>query len=468
MLLCYLLDKDDAAVQQELPAVLSLFEKNSQKIKEEQNRNHFFDAEHDVYDLAIDYECARGNAEASFNYAEFSRARSLLGEMTGGAAPDNDRVLRDEVMSAVSQPITVERLKKWLPAKLQIIEYAVLKDRLLIWIMTQTKFEMIQKPLASSTLEATIDEYLRVLPRGDELSLRQERLLAARLHEILFAPIEEYLDEGEEVALVPDKMIFKIPFAALLSGQTGRRIVEDYTLLYSPSATVLVICSDLARTKAQPKEAERVLSVGDPNFDRRRYSRLPGLPGAATEARKIASLYTASDPLVKQDAVKRQIELKLPWAEIIHFATHYIVDGYSPDRSRLVLTAGSGAGATEADGDLYMEEIKARRLPKAKLVILAACNSGIERYYAGEGIIGMSRAFIMARVPLVIASQWAVESNSTSELMIDFHGLRKTPEMSTTQALRQAQLNMMSHENERYCRPYYWAGFFPIGGYADY
>lgn len=468
MLQCYLLNKDDAAVRQELPAVLSLFEDNRQKIKEEQIRNHFFDAEQDIYDLVIDYEYNCQNIQESFNYAELSRARSLLYQISPGMTDVNKpspTVLADTV---ASQPLTLTGLQKHLPADLQLVEFAVLQNRLLIWVITWARFETIELQIPASALEAVMTEYLRVLPRSDDDSIRRERELAAELYDWLFAPLEGYLNKEEELVLVPDKFLFKVPFAALLSRQTDRRVVEDYSLLCSPSATISVLCSNLALKKSTSKEAEKVLSVGDPKFNKQRYPSLPRLPMAATEARTIAFLYSARALFVHDEAIKKEIEPKLDWADVIHFATHYHADDYSPAKSRLVLADRGGASMSDRSSDLSMEEIQTRRLARAKLVVLAACQSGIERYYAGEGLIGLSRAFIIAGVPLVIASQWKVDSDPTAQLMIDFHQYRKTRHLSTTQALRLAQISMMNHEDERYRQPYYWAGFFPIGGHVKY
>lgn len=464
MLLCHLLNKDDPAIEQELPVVLNLFEQNRQKIKEEQSLNHFFDAEQNVYDLAIDYENSRKNEEQSFNYAEFSKARSLLGALTS-----NDAAAPGAVISPASPPLTFARLRERPLPGLQLIEYAVLQSRLLIWVVTKTRFEVIDRPISVADLESLTNQYLRILPGGDKDSIEQERRLASQLYEWLFAPVEGYLNKAEDVAIVPDKFLFKVPFAALLSQETGRRVVNDYTLLYAPSATVLVICSDLARLKTQKKEAERLLSVGDPLFNRQQHPDLRDLPSAAFEAGKVAFYYRTRAILIKDAALKERIEPELTCADIIHFAAHYVADDFSPDKSRLLLTAKTSTKTDNAAAsDLTLLEIQSMRLPNAKVAILSACQSGIERYYAGEGLIGLSRAFIMAGIPLVVASQWSVESDSTAELMIDFHRLRKTQNMSTTQALRQAQLDMLSHEDERYRRPYYWAAFFPIGGHASY
>ena len=465
ILLCHLLNRNDERVENQLPLVVDLYERYRHKIREEQNRNHFFDVEQDVYDLAIDYEANRHNIEQSFYYAETSKARSLLDEITGGSVTSDDTAMPDTVISAVSQPLTFAQLQQRLPANLQVIEYAVLHNRLLVWVVTRSHIEAVEQPVSSSILEPVVNEYLQVLSRSDAVSIEQEQQLAGQLYEWLFAPLKRYLNQANETVIVPDKCLFKIPFAALLSRQSGQRLVEEYTLVYAPSATVMVHCSELAHKKPPDKAAERLLSVGNPAFNRQQHPELADLPAAASECEKIAAFYRSKAIFTNQNAVKERIKAEFIRAEVIHLAAHYLTDELSFSKSRLLLTAKPEA--TTAD-DLTLQEIQSMRLPATKLAILSACQSGIERLFAGEGIIGLARAFMVTGIPLVIASQWAVDSNTTAELMIHFHQLRKVQNSTTTQALRQAQIAMLHHADERYRRPYYWAAFFPIGGCVSY
>jgi CHAT domain-containing protein len=462
MLLCYLLDKDDAGVGRELPMVLDLFEQNRQKIKEEQNRNHFFDTEQNVYDLAIDYQYDRGNLERSFYYVELSRARSLLSALIQGA-----KSLDDPDVSAVSQPFTLAELAARLSPEAQLVEYAVLEDRLLIWMISRSRVEVIERPTPAALIESSTNEYLHALMGRDAGSVERERQLAAQLHELLFAPIEGFLNKDQEVAIVPDKMLFKVPFGALVTRE-GSRVINDYTLLYAPSATVMVVCSEQAAAKDRNRENERVLSVGNPAFNESEHRDLRALHSAEFEAQQIASFYRTKAIFTGAEASKERIGSEMRQADVIHFATHYLPDDFSSRNSRLLLSAVADKKESGDTGDLSLEEIQSMLLPRAKLAILSACRSGIERYYAGEGVVGLSRAFMVAGVPLVVASLWEIETDSASNLMVDFHRIRKTENLSTVQALRRAQIDMLNSEDERYRQPYYWAAFFPIGGHASY
>ncbi len=107
------------------------------------------------------------------------------------------------------------------------------------------------------------------------------------------------------------------------------------------------------------------------------------------------------------------------------------------------------------------------KLPRTRLVVLSACQTGIERQYGGEGPTGFARQFIIAGVPEIVASLWPVDSEPTAQLMIAFHRHRKTDGVPTAEALRRAQLEMIEGDDPRYRRPYYWASFVAIGGFSN-
>jgi CHAT domain-containing protein len=117
---------------------------------------------------------------------------------------------------------------------------------------------------------------------------------------------------------------------------------------------------------------------------------------------------------------------------------------------------------------LQAYEIYRLPLSRLRLVILSACRSGVERYYGGEGMVGVSRPFIAKGVPLVVASLWEVDPEATTKLMIRFHEYRKPKTLLTAEALRMAQLSLLHGSDSSQRQPYYWASFESIGGYANY
>jgi CHAT domain-containing protein len=171
--------------------------------------------------------------------------------------------------------------------------------------------------------------------------------------------------------------------------------------------------------------------------------------------------------LVGEDAREQKIKAEMKNAEVLHLALHYLVDQDSQLLSELVLAKEAHAiGNTE--GELHAYEIYQLNLPRTKLAVLSGCQTGIDRNFDGEGAVSIARPFLAAGVPLVVASLWPVESDSTAELMVQFHKHRKVDHRTTVEALRLAQRDMLKNNTTEYRHPYYWASFVVIGGYARF
>lgn len=466
-LLCRLALGDDPAVRRELPEVLGLFENYRPRIAEERNRNSFFDAEQGVYDIAISlaYERWR-DAELAFKYSEDSRARTLMDLLVVGGRVSAGAGGEEEVTaSGVVRPAALADLRSRLPDGVQLVQYAALEDRLLVWLVSKTRFEAFERKATAAELETKVHNFLRLLREDAGHPKREEvRREAESLYELLISPVEPLLARGGVVALIPDKALGHLPFAALVSPRTGDYFVREHALVSASSANVFLLCSEAARRRAGTGP-ERVLSVGNPSFDRTAFRSLTDLPSAGREAEEVAHIYGADGALLGPEATKERVVDGLGSADVVHLAGHYVVDERSPELSQLLL-AKSPAG--EEAGVLRMREIMRGGVGHARLITLSACNTAVERYYKGEGAVGLSRSFLAAGVPLVVATQWAVESESTAVLMTAFHRYRKQDGLNTGEALRRAQLEMAAGADECFRRPYYWAGFMVVGGHADY
>ncbi len=462
--LCYVAIDDSNAVERELSVVMGLYEDNRATIREEQNRNAFFDNEQSVYDLAIDYEFKQADLERAFVYSEQSRARSLLDALQGRATLSETGGEPDMNALSVSRPLSLTEIKYRLPARLQVIQYSVLQDKVLIWLLSNTQFEVVEVRIPQEQIEASVRDYMRMLKSHDESQQREIKHAATALYQQLISPVVERLNKDYEVCIIPDKILFHLPFASLISPRTGAYFISDFTLLVAPSASSLILCSEAAQHRLMSKN-EALLSVGNPTFDHRLYPGLPDLPHAAREAREIGHLYNHATTYVGPEAVKDSIERQMAKVDVIHFACHYLVDENSPMQSKLILAANLKASS---DGAMASYEILRHKFERPRLVVLSACETNIERYYAGEGVIGLSRTFISAGVPLVVASQWLVDSDATAELMIKFHDYRKRHGLSTVTALRRAQLDLLNDPNGLYRQPFYWAAFVAMGGNAEF
>src|SRR5690349_4946585 len=153
--------------------------------------------------------------------------------------------------------------------------------------------------------------------------------------------------------------------------------------------------------------------------------------------------------------------------DVLHLASHYIPEPASPMMSRVIL-AGNGNASNREQSEssvLHAYDVYLLKPLRVRLAVLAGCRTAVEGYVNGEGAIGLGRPFNAAGVPLVVASLWPVDSLATTDLMIDFHRLRKQKSLSSAQALQAAQVQMLQNGNPSYRSPYYWASFSLTGGY---
>ncbi len=467
-LICYLAQGDRDRVRQESEAALGLLEQYRSEILEEDRRNNFFDIEQSVYDLAIEFEFSRmRDPEKAFEYSEASKARSLLnlidsytGRRPGGNKPEP---------IPVSSPLNLRAIQDQLSDRVQILQYAVLKDRLLIWLLSKTGIVATEEVISENELRQKSIDYLKCVSRPSAGEEQKRWSTGKELFDLLIGPIASSLDRNKVICIVPDKTLSYLPFAALVSQTSPKYLIEDYALLISPSSSVFVLCSDVALKKPRVP-SETLLSVGNPRFDRTAFPGLMNLPSAETEARAVAALYNPNCILLGETANPVKVKMGMEKSDVVHLALHSLIDEQSQIRSGLVLAKGSKSSHAQqaSDAILHAQQIWGMRLPRTRLVALSACQTAAERYYRGEGMISIARPFIAAGVPLVVASLWPVDSDFSTELMISFHKYRKVENLSTIEALRHAQIDVIKKPELRFREPYYWASFVVIGGYAEF
>lgn len=194
------------------------------------------------------------------------------------------------------------------------------------------------------------------------------------------------------------------------------------------------------------------------NVSERDAGELTRLPFSRQEAVKIASLAADNKRLLAMDfQANRSLVVgdALNSYRYIHFATHGLLNSQSPELSGLVLSLVNDQGESQLGvlrlGDIYKLKLS------AELVVLSACRTGLGKEVRGEGVMGLTRGFMHAGVPRVIASLWSVDDAATSELMTRFYNELLAGKQSPAAALRAAQISMWKHR--QWQSPFYWAAF---------
>jgi len=457
-----------------LEKAIDLIEGYRAGIAHSADRSAFLDASQGVFDqlILLNIGALARHAEA-FDVSEQSRARTLL-DLSSSQDKDKkvklaSRAQQHDVISLdmrpQGKPLRLAQVQAALPDDLRLLTYSVTRQRTYLFLVTRSGFEVAELPATTETIDRLVQEYLSGLK--NKVALEELSAEATKLYEYLIEPVEGQLSDGKTLCIVPDKALHFLPFAALVD-RSGEYLIKSYRLTYAPSASVLARCIEEARVKGDSID-EAILAVGNPLFDHDAFPTLANLGAAEREATESATSYPKSVILNGADATEDQVRAGLKDCDVAHLALHCMVDEKSPWLAALVLTKRGAGGqrlATDRpsspdDGMLYLNEVYQISLPRTRLVVLSACQSGLGQYYRGEGIVSLIHPFLALRVPTVVASLWSVDSPATAELMIQFHRERKANNFGAGDALQAAQISMIRSAD--YQHPYYWAPFVSVG-----
>lgn len=414
-----------------------------------------------------------------------------------------------------SRPLSLEALATLITdGSTALLEYEVTEDRTYLFFLGKD-----EKSANGIFLNAyPIEVKSRDLARRAE-SFRQKlaaesldfRNSARELYKLLLGPVQKELGDKKTVCLVPSGPLWELPFQALLSAQ-NRYVLEDHTIFYAPSFSVLRemrnrteeaarerFRSNDPSTRRDLSSSQMLFAVGNPKLvstdpDRvgmtARDAPYAPLPEQEQLVRRLGQIYGAQNSriLTGKAAQEEVVRTEAGKYKVLHFATHAILDNDDPMYSRLLLSR------TREDENGILDARAIMRLElHADLAVLSGCETARGRVHEGEGMIGMSWAVFVAGTPTTIVSQWKIDSFSTAHMMMDFHRMLKSrmaqqrlspisealhhPALSNRQlrsgppenelrlnkaeALRQAALDLM--KNPAYRHPFYWAGFVVMG-----
>jgi CHAT domain-containing protein/tetratricopeptide (TPR) repeat protein len=370
-----------------------------------------------------------------------------------------------------SRPATTEELSVLLDGgRSALLEFMVTEEKTYLFVFTANGKAMSSRSYALAIAEKDLSAQIQRFRRQLAQRALDFRELAAELYRLLLKPAQQQLEGKASIVIVPDGPLWELPFQALLSA-ANHFLLEDHSIAYAPSLSVL---REMRRSrKGQTIASWKLLAMGNPilrGLTRAqtrfayRSGKLAPLPEAAKEVRRLRQLYATGQctVLVGLEASEDKFKAEARGYDVLHLATHGILNDISPMYSHLVLSRGAGG----EDGLLEAWELLQLDL-KADLLVLSACETARGRVSRGEGMIGLVWAAFVAGCAATVVSQWSVESASTTELMVEFHQQLRArssgqdARASKAAALRNAALKLL--RDSRYRHPFYWAGFILIG-----
>ena len=454
---------------------IQLTESTRSLLQSQDYRQSFFEGGLSAYTRMINALLASGKPQEAFNYSERARSRSFLdvlgskahlarsgtlleheralqarisvlratveGEDADAAQTaelrnqlaDAERAYNDylakvrnenkEQASLMSvEPLTLKEVQDRLDSGVTMLEYFVANDNVWLWVVEKDRVEFVSTTIARKDLVSKITGLRDTIFQFGE----KERFnaLSQELHRVLIQPALPHI-QGKELIVVPHDVLHYLPFQALQSPD-GRYLIERYPIYYLSSASLMQFTQEKRRAMG-----DKVLAFGNPDLDDPKMA----LQFAEVEAGEIKKLYPQSTLLLKKEATEEKAKTLSPQNGIIHFASNAELNEDDPLASAILLTKSD-----KEDGRLEVREIFGMNL-KASLVVLSACETGLGKLSSGDELVGLTRAFIYAGTPSVVASLWNVEDSSTAQLMASFYKNLKT--VTKVEALRQAQLNLI-------------------------
>jgi CHAT domain-containing protein len=334
------------------------------------------------------------------------------------------------------------------------------------------------------------------------------RAAGEALRRRIWDPLVPFIGSAHRVFIVPDGTLHLINFAALPVGGA------EYLIQNGPLIHYLSAERDLLPVLA-PAEGRGLLALGDPDFDSgeilksgnaRVYRgnrsscgtfqsmQFEPLPGSSSEIDQIASFWKRDGrfgevrELRRKGATEAAFKLRAQGMRVLHLATHGFFLGDCPsavanrvgDRidsirgeNPLLLSGLAMGGANrrndsrppDEDGILTAEEIAAMDLSGVEWAVLSACETGLGKIEAGEGVFGLRRAFQVAGAHTVIMSLWPVEDHITRRWMTALYRQRFVRHLSTAESVRAASVEVFQYlrANHLSTHPFYWAGFIAAG-----
>jgi CHAT domain-containing protein len=423
-----------APTEREYIQAISTIEASRNALPSGEFRLTFLSSSIEFYEDYVDFLVAHGRSGDALKVAELSRARTLAEGLSSTA----------EAVRLTAVAVRPQQVAQWVGQTL--LFYWIGQKQSHLWVVTPTKTAYFKLPKASE-IEPLVKSYRSAL--RDLHDVRDTGSDAGKqLYAMLVEPAKKLIPPGSRVILLPDPSLSALNFETLIVPEPQPHFwIEDVTLTTASSLTLLASSAGRPATKEKS-----LLLVGNAEtvepFD--------PLPQAADEMKRVARYFADSKRKVlegKQATPTAYLNSNPERFAYLHFVTHGTASITRPLESAVILSK---------EGDSY--KLYARDIVKhpltAQLVTISACEGAGKTAYSGEGLIGLSWAFLRAGAHNVIGALWEVNDSAAPQLMDSFYGELNRGQ-DTAAALRTAKLSLLHSKDAQsvFKKPYYWAPF---------
>ncbi len=379
------------------------------------------------------------------NYADLVSSSTLGFKEVKALWNDKTRLLRDDTV---------------------IVEYFWTDEYLLAASVCNSQTEPVVHMLADIKDRDSLTEGLETfLEMSSTEGWEVPPSLCKRLYDQLLRPVLEGIkQEIGRLVIVPHGSLFHLPFAALHDGESY--LCKKYSFSYLPSTSLIPVLSRHNSFENKETSSYLVSAISDYSATRRdglvfssslrSAAGLDDLSYTMEEARNILAVGTVAaqnGKLIMNEEVKENFSNLFGQYPVVHFAGHAVFNPEEPMASGLVLSDGTVLTAAS------ILERSSLRTQVGRLLVLSACQTGVNLVTPGGEILGLARALMYAGMPNLVLSLWEVADRSTSDLMQDFHNHWQSGKVSIADALRAAQVNALESGQPIHA----WAPFIHFG-----
>ena len=374
-------------------------ERQREQLTSHDYRRTYFDTCRSLFEEAIGTLARTGRHTAALQLADQGRARGL----------------RDLVMQfnrSTNLPFARG------PANVTVVEYSVLPDHLIIWVINGEHIFTSVQTIDRQDLRKKIARL--ATNRSDEIAFHAS---LAQIYQLAVQPVRSHM--GQRVVFVPDDDLYRVPFAALTDHQANF-LMERHEISIAPSLAFLT-----ATEPTKPRSREVVLIAAGTGQS----EQYPPLPAVRREMEKLRSIYRAAAVLEGAACTKAAVTASMERGGIIHFAGH--AKQTPPPEDPALVLAAEGTDT----GFLYPHEILRLSLHRTSLIVLGGCATA-DGPIGSEGALSIARAFVGAGAAEVVATLWEIDDEETSNLLVRFHR-EHARHGRAAEALRSMQLRAM-------------------------
>ncbi len=397
-------------------------------------RERFFSQGSDIFDRVIRHLWISGRRGEAFRLAERSRGREFKG---GSSAP----------------PMSIEEIRAALRSSDILIEYAILSDRLVVWIIQPSGSEAFEKPLPSASLAKEVAEMQETFDRAGEALGQGDRVTdaMARIGRLVYDPMAPAVRKAQRLIIVANKSLRAVPFSALKDSNTHRYLIEDHEIVVAPSAAAYVDAVRRDRAMRRPVRPS-VLVASYTEGDGAR--NLPRIQHGNDESRAVRALYERVETLDEREATPARVLESAVKATVVHIVAHGVQNEEHPEFSSIVLAPSPGGR------DLYAHAIAAASFRSTRYVFISTCGTAGQTSH-NDAPLTLPESFLSAGVPVVIGALRPVDDAATAAFAVAVH--RAFVETGdAVSALRHAQLQAIASPEWR--DPRFWSPWIAIGG----